>query len=98
MELSFQLSGVGFEEGETFLLITLIYFLVHGFFLNNLLGDMESLAGTLLVEHRGSVRRFEPCIKTAIFAPRGGHECTTAAQDWHRGLDLLVTPWCCNLE
>lgn len=76
MELGFQLSGVSFEECEAFLLITLIYFLVHGFFLNNLLGDLESLAGTLLMENRGSVCRFESCIETAIFAPRGGYKCT----------------------
>lgn len=76
MELGFQLGGVSSEECETFLLITLVYFLVHGFFLDDLLGDVESLAGTLLVEHRGSVCRFESCIEAAIFAPRGGYECT----------------------
>lgn len=76
MELSFQLSGVSFEEGEAFLLITLIYFFIHGFFLDDLLGDVERLAGTLLVEHRGSVCRFESRIETAILASRGGYKCT----------------------
>jgi len=69
MELLFNLHVLGLQHADTLFLVTLINFFVHGFFLDDLLGDMERLARTFPVEHRSTVGRFQASIETAILAP-----------------------------
>lgn len=58
-ELVFDLLVLALEHENAFFLVSLIDFFIHGFFLNNLLSDVEGLARALLMQHRSPVCRFQ---------------------------------------
>jgi len=74
MELLFDLHVLRLQHANTLLLIAFIDFFVHGLFLNNLLGDVECLAGALLMQHRSPVGGLYPCIQAAVLPPRSSNK------------------------
>lgn len=59
------------QHAGALLLVSVIDFFVHGFFLNDVFGDVERSAGAFLVQHGCSVGGFQTGIEAAVFATRG---------------------------
>lgn len=51
VELVFDLHVLRLQHPDAFLLVPLVDFFVHGLFLDNVLGDVETFASALLVQH-----------------------------------------------
>lgn len=69
MELLFNLHVLGLQHADPLFLVALIDFFIHGFFLHDLLGDVERLARTFPVEHGSTVGRLQASIETAVLSP-----------------------------
>ena len=76
-ELFFNLQVLGLQHPDALLLVSLVDFLIHGLVFDDVLGDVQSLAGALFVEQRGAVGRLETGIETAIFPTRCSNESPT---------------------
>ena len=71
VELFFDVQVVHMQHAGALLLVSVVDLFVHGFFLNDVFGDVEGSTGAFLVQHGCSVGGFQTGIEAAVFATRG---------------------------
>jgi hypothetical protein len=69
VELLFDLQGLVLQHEDSLCLVTLVDFLVHALFLNNLFSDMKRPASATFVQRRSAIGRLHPSIQAPVFSP-----------------------------